>query len=156
MPGNGFADPSHVAIAAGLGEQTPYLRAILAELRSDILEVGVSDAQGRELVLDKFPVSGRKRVLVYRTGNGFDSLPVPTAGTLVLAANEARLGLTLINTGANPIVLYLADGRRSGVPAVWLAATGGTWDGRFGTLAWSGNVYAAAQTGASTLAGGEL
>jgi hypothetical protein len=157
MPGaNGLPDPSHVAIAAGLGEQTPYLKAILAELRGDVLEVGVSDAYGRELVLDQFPVSGRKRVLAYRTGNGFDALAVPTTGVLALAANEARLGLAIINSGANAVILYLADRQRAGVPAVWLAASGGSWDGRFGNLMWSGNVFAVAQTAATTLTGGEL
>lgn len=157
MPsGNGLPDPAHVAIAAGLGEQTPYLRAILAELRGELLEVGVSDAYGRELTLDQFPVPGRKRVLAYRTGNGFAALPVPTAGVLALMANEARLGLQLVNTGANPITLYLADQARAGVPVVWLASSGGAWDGRFGNIGWAGNVFAVAQTGASTLAGGEL
>src|SRR6185437_2328201 len=94
-------DPSHVAVAAGLGEQTPILAAILAELRSDTIEVGVSDALGREMMLEQFPVAGCKRVLAHRTGNGTDGLAVPTAGVLVFAANEARLGLTLINSGAN-------------------------------------------------------
>ena len=157
MPaGNGLPDPSHVAIAAGLGEQTPYLKAILAALRGETVELGVSDAYGRELTLDQFPVAGRKRVLAYRTGNGFAALAVPTAGVLALAANEARLGMLLVNTGSNAVALYLSDLARAGVPVVWLAASGGAWDGRLGSLLWSGNVFAVAQTGASTLAGGEL
>jgi hypothetical protein len=152
---NGLPDPSHVAIAAGLGEQTPYLKAILAELRGELVEVGVSDAYGRELTLDQFPVAGRKRVLAYRTGNGFAAFPVPTTGVLALAANEARLGLVLINSGSVPVLLYLADQPRSGVPCVWLAAAG-AWDGRFSNLLWAGNVFAVAQGAASTLTGGEL
>jgi hypothetical protein len=153
---NGMIDPSGVALATLMGEHTPLLHSILAELRSSTVEVGVSDAQGREMVLDQFPVPGSKRVLVYRTGNGFDGLAVPTTGVLALVANEARLGLSLINTGANAIILYLSDHRGPGLPAVWLAASGGAWDGRVGNLAWAGNVFAVAQTGASTLAGGEV
>ena len=136
--------------------QTELLRGILTEARADLIEIGVSDAAGRELVLERFPVTGSRRVLVYRTGNGFDTLAVPTAGQLVFPANEGRLGLTLVNSGANPIILYLSDQRRYGVPCVWLAASGGAWDGRLGNLAWAGNVYAVAQIGASSLTGGEL
>jgi hypothetical protein len=149
-------DPSGVALATLMAEHTPLLASILAELRGETLEVGVSDAYGRELTLDQFPVVGRKRILAYRTGNGFSALAVPTTGVLALTANEARLGMQLINAGANPILLYLADQPRGGVPAIWLAAGGGAWDGRLGNVGWAGNVFAVAQTAASTLAGGEV
>lgn len=149
-------DPSHVAVAAGLGEQTPILAAILAELRTELMEVGVSDAAGRELILEQHPVAGCKRVLAYRTGNGTDGLAVPTTGVMVFPANEARIGLTVINSGANAIILYLSDQKRAGVPCVFLNAAGGSWDGRFGAMPWAGNVFAVAQVGASTLVGGEI
>jgi len=154
---NGSIDPSNVAVASGLGEVTVLLAALLAEARSDTIEVGVSDAYGREIVLDQFPVAGAKRVLAYRTGNGFDAFNAVTSpGSLLLPANEARLGLIVVNTGANAVILYLADQPRKGAVAVWLAAGGGSWDGRLGNVLWSGNVYAVAQTGATTLVGGEL
>ena len=158
MPGaNGhIIDPSGVALATLMAEHTPLLHSILAELRSDTIDLGVSDAQGREMVLDQFPVAGSRRVLVYRTGNGTDGLAVPTTGVLVFAANEARLGMRLTNSGANPIVLYLTDQQKAGSPAVWLAAAGGSWDGLYGNVAWAGRVFAVAQTAASTLVGGEL
>jgi hypothetical protein len=149
-------DPSGVALATLMGEHTPLLASILAELRSGAIEVGVGDVQFREMVLDQFPVPGAKRILAYRTGNGFAALQVPTTGVLALAANEARLGMSLINTGANAITLYLSDQARSGIPTIWLAASGGAWDGRLGNIAWAGNVFAVAQTTASTLAGGEV
>jgi hypothetical protein len=156
VPGDGQVDPSGVALATLMAEHTPLLHSILAELRADVIDLGVSDAQGREMMLEQFPVAGSKRVLVYRTGNGTDGLAVPTTGVLVFPANEARLGLTLINTGANAVILYLTDQRKAGSPAVWLAAAGGAWDGRIGNLSWAGNVFAVAQVGASTLVGGEL
>lgn len=156
MPGANGIDPSGVALATLMSEHTPLLHSILAELRSDTIELGVGDAPFREMVLDQFPVAGSKRVLANRTGNGYDGLAVPTTGVLVFAANEARLGMLLVNSGANAIILYLSDQRRTGVPAVYLASPGGSWDGRLGNVGWCGNVFAVAQTGASTLAGGEV
>lgn len=153
--GNG-ADTAKVAEAVELGRQTALLHALLAAARSDVIDLGVSDAQGREMTLEQFPVAGSKRVLVYRTGNGTDGLAVPTAGVIVFPANEARMGLTLINAGANAVILYLSDQQRKGVPCVWLGANGGSWDGRLGNLLWAGNVFAVAQAGASTLVGGEV
>lgn len=155
--GNGATpDPSHVAVAAGLGEQTPILAAILAELRSETAEVAVGDVGGREMVLDKHPVSGCKRIIAYRTGNGTDNKPVPTTGVLLLPANEARMGSTWVNSGTFPVIIYLSDQQRAGVPAVWLGAGGGTWDGRFGDLPWVGNQFAVGQGGTTTLVGGEI
>lgn len=140
-----------------LGKQTALMHSALAEARTDALELAVGDFQGREMVLDQFPVPGAKRVIVGRTGNGFDSLAVPTTGVLALPPNEGRLGMRLVNSGAtNAIILYLADQKRAGIPAVWLAPAGGAWDGRLGNVLWAGNVFAVAQLGASALTGGEV
>ena len=156
--------PSTIAVAAGLGEQTPLLAAILTELRSGVLEMSVSDARGREMILSKFPVTGAKRALVYRTGNGNDAITVNAATyatavpALVLPANEARLGGRIVNTGTNAVTLYLTERPVPviGVPAVWLAGSGGTWDLRLGNIVWCGNVSAVAATGTSTLSIAEL
>jgi hypothetical protein len=153
---NGQIDPSGVALATLMGAHTPLLRAILAAIRSDVVQIGVSDAQGREMILEQFPVAGNKRVLVYRTGNGTDGLAVPSTGVLAFPANEARLGMSIVNSGSSPVILYLSDQARRGVPCVWLAASGGAWDGRYGNLDWAGNVFAVGQGGSSTLVGGEL
>jgi hypothetical protein len=149
-------DPSGVALATLMSEHTPLLAAILAAIRSDTVQIGVSDAQPREMILDQFPVAGSKRVLVNRTGNGTDGLAVPTTGVLAFAANEARLGLTIVNAGTSPLFLYLSDQARKGVPCIWLAANGGAWDGRLGNLDWAGNVFAVAQGSATFITGGEL
>jgi hypothetical protein len=151
-----LVDPSGVALATLMSEHTPLLHAILAALRADTVQLGVSNAQGREMVLDQFPVTGSKRVLVYRTGNGTDGLSVSTTGVLVFAANEARLGMTIINSGASAVVLYLSDQPRKGVPCIYLASGGGAWDGRLGNLDWAGDVFAVAQGGSTTLIGGEV
>lgn len=156
---NGTPDPSHVAVAAGLGEQTPILASILAELRSGVLQIGAADVRARELVLDQFPVPGSKRVLPYRTGNGSDGLAIGTTGlTLVIAANEGRLGGMIVNAGANAVILYLTERNApaEGIPAIWLAASGGSWDFRLGNVLWCGNVSAIAITAASSLTVAEV
>jgi hypothetical protein len=153
---NATPDAATLTASMELGRIRALLEALLAESRSQLLEVGVSDALGRELVLDQFPVAGSRRALSYRTGNGSDAYAVPTTGVVLTPANEARLGCQFVNSGANAVILYLSDQQRKGVPCVWLAAGGGAWDGRFGNLLWAGNVFAVAQTGPTTLVGGEF
>ena len=59
----------HTSLTAAveLALQTGLLQAILAQLRTEVMEVGVSDAITAEMVLDKHPVSGVKRILARRT-----------------------------------------------------------------------------------------
>ena len=161
--GNGQVDPSGVALATLMGEHTPLLASILAELRAGTLEVAVGDQKLRQMVLDQFPVSGCKRVVAYRTGNGTDSQAVAT-GTyaapingLILPANEARLGGRIVNTGTVVVNLYLTDRPAPvlGVPVVALAANA-AWDFQLGQLTWCGNVSAVAISGTSTLTVAEV
>lgn len=156
MPSDNGQAHAPIAVAAGLGEIEALLRALLTEARSELPNIGVSDAQGQELTLDHWPAVGSKRVLVRRTGNGTDGLAVPTTGVLFLTANEARVGLEVVNSGANAVIVYLSDQARKGVPCVWLAASGGAWDGMFGNVPWCGNVFLVAVTGASSIVGGEF
>lgn len=157
--GNGQApviDPSNVAATVELARMVQLLGALLAATRGKLIDVSVTDGPVQEMVMDDFPVAGLKRVLVRRTGNGTDGTTVPTTGVSLLFPNEGRLGMTWVNSGASPIILYLSDQKRSGVPAIWLAASGGSWDGRFGGATWGGNVFAVAQTAQSTIVGGEF
>jgi hypothetical protein len=154
---NGAVDPAQVTQAVELARQTQLLHALVAEARSDTLDIAVHDGSHQELVLEKFPVTGAKRIIAPRFGNGFDSLAVPTSpGILALGSNTARLGLLLVNSGANAVILYLASSQRPGVVAVYLAASGGSWNGLLGNVLWCGNVAAVALTAPSTLAGGEI
>jgi hypothetical protein len=147
--------PDTVGVAVELARQTALLHALLADERAELVELAVHDGPHPEMVLDQFPVAGSKRIIARRVGNGFASLSVPTSGVLALPANTSRLGVQLSNSGTAAIILYLSDQQRAGIPCVYLAA-GASWDGRFGSVCWSGNVYAVAQTGASTLCGGEF
>lgn len=140
------------------------LEALLAQARSGVLEVAVTDAERRQLVLDQWPVVGAKRIVAYRTGNGSDSVAVATATIstpatqIVLGGNEGRIGGQIVNNGSNAIILYLTDRPVpvEGVPAIYLAAAGGSWDFRLGNVLWCGNVSAVAQTSAGTLTIAEI
>ena len=146
-------DRHGLTISAELSAQTELLQAILADTRTDVLEVAVGDSAQQQLTMSKFPVAGAKRVIAHRTGNGNDALQVPTApqSAKVLGSNEARLGLTIVNYGSAAAILYLSDRPRPGVPAMWVGPAGGTWDGRMGNLLWCGHVSAAGLGGSTTL-----
>lgn len=146
-------DSASVSATVELARQTAILAATLSQERASIIELAAGDMQHRERMLEDFPAPGSKRLLVHRTGNGNDVAAVPTTGVLALQGNTARLGGTIVNSGANAVILYLcgAGVATPGAPAIWLAANGGSWDFRLGNVLWCGNVTAVAQVGASTL-----
>lgn len=164
MPENGqhpvAVDGHQVAAAVELNQQTRLLTALLSQQRAGPLEIAVGDFSQRELVMDSFPVAGSRRALVFRSGAGTDNVPVPAApaGVLVLPENAGRLGGAIVNSGAAPVILYLTVNAAPtpGAPAIWLAASGGSWDFRLGNVLWSGNVSAAGQGGVSALTVAEV
>lgn len=146
-------DPAGVTQAMELGRQTQLLGELLRRATADIVEVAVGDIEHREMVLEQFPAAGSRRLVAYRSGTGNDSFPIPTTGAVVLNHNVGRLGGTIVNSGTNPVILYLcqAGKAQAGAPAIFLAASGGSWDFRLGNLLWCGSVSAVAQVAASTL-----
>lgn len=150
-------DPSNVAATVELARMVQLLGAVLAELRGEAIQLAVSDAAQQEMTLEHWPVAGLKRVLIRRTGNGTSGVTVTTTGSLLAPPNEGRLGMRWTNTGAtNAAVLYLSGAANNGVPCVYLAPNGGTWDGRFGGVTWHGNVFAVAAAATTTILGGEF
>lgn len=157
--GNGMmVDSAQAAVAVELAKHTQLLASILAQSRTDLIEVAVADSEHREMVLEKFPVSGAKRVLAYRTSTGTDGLAVPTTGVLVVSANTGRVGGQIVNSGSNAVILYLcaAGKAQTGAGAIWLGAGGGSWDFRLGNVLWCGSVSAVAQVASSTLTVAEV
>ena len=151
-------DSGTVASAVELAKQTAILGELLRQDRADLLDIGVGDFQGREMILEQFPTTGSRRVIAFRTGNGNPSMTVPTAGVLALPDNAGRLGGQIVNSGGAAVVLYLCGAGipTQGVPAIYLAANGGSWDFRLGNLLWCGNVTAVAQGSPSTLTVAEV
>lgn len=158
MPGPNGTDSAQVVQAVELAQQTELLHTLVEHARTDLLQIAIGDMDAQELMLSNFPVAGSKRVIARRTGNGFDTLAVPTTGVLVLPANEGRVGGQIVNSGANAVILYLWEGgtAKPGIPAIWLAPNGGSWDFRLSNIPWVGNVTAVAQTAASTLTVAEV
>jgi hypothetical protein len=103
-----------------------------------------------------FPVEGGKRWLVSRLATGGDFV-VPSAELVhLLAANNRRLGGTIVNRGAKPVKLILSTRRAAGAQAtglgpIWLQSGGGSWDFRLGSILWCGSVCAIAEGAESTV-----
>jgi len=154
----GPSDNNPELVTRHLRNSADRLKHIAEQLDNNIFELCLTDAISEAGTgwLKDFPAPGITRRILQRTGLGWNNLSVPTTGIQLLVANDSRVGCTVINSGTNAIILYLSDQQRPGIPTVWLAASGGAWDGRFANNAWCGNVFAVAQTGASSVCGGEL
>jgi hypothetical protein len=76
---------------------------------------------------------------------------VKTTTTAVLPANPLRQGLSIVNTGANPIYLGLGKAAvlKEGVGPL---KEGGSWDGRLGNELWRGAINGIAETAEMTAA----
>jgi hypothetical protein len=150
-------DPLQHSGMAELGNHTQLLHAMLEQLRSGVQQIAVGDNEHQELVMSSFPVAGAKRIILRRVGAG-GVIAVPTTGVRIMSGNVARLGGTVVNSGSNPVILYLTKDPAvlQGYPAIWLAASGGAWDLRLGNLLWYGNIVAVAQTGATTVTVAEV
>ena len=157
-PPQGPSDNNPELVTRHLRNSARYLQVIAEELAAQVQEICVTDNIGDagSSYQKNFPIPGVTRRIVQRTGNGFVNLAIPITGILVLPNNDSRIACSLQNSGSNAVILYLSDQVRPGVPTVYLGAGGGSWDGRFGNKDWNGNVFAVAQTGATTLCGGEF
>lgn len=97
------------------------------------------------------PVSGNKtNEQTAESTTKVGRVKVKTTTTSVLAENQARLGAQFVNEGANSIFLEL------GTTAVlqkgiFLAASGGSWNGMVGPMVWTGPVAGIAETAETSL-----
>lgn len=141
-----------LAVVMRLGEKLTQERAALTQLC-------VTDREPAQLVMRNFPVPGAQRLIVRRPGQGGSYTLAANTPTLLCAANENRLGLTLVNSGAHSITIYgaadlLEPGSSSplagGAPQAILMS-GTSWDGRLGTLLWCGSVLAIDTTGGAVV-----
>lgn len=144
-------DAASTAVASTLGELAHVMRGILKALQFGVTQVAVLDHAPAESVLENWPAPGARRALVERPSTGTDDLAVTTSGVTVLGHDEARIGGRIVNSGAEPVILYLHNAQRAGKGAIYLAANGGDWDLRLSNLLWCGTVFAVSQGGASTL-----
>jgi hypothetical protein len=65
---------------------------------------------------------------------------VKNTSTEVVKANENRNGLEIVNVSANSIYLT-CGGAASSEEGIFLAASGGSWNGQIGPMVWAGSVF---------------
>jgi hypothetical protein len=127
---------------------------------SGLYDVVMGDFDHPEPVLLVSPPARRLRIT--RHGGGGEAITVTTAISSVLAYNEGRMGLTIVNYGANNVFLYLSNiNNLQGpgpftVPVIWLKSAGGSWGGAFSEGLWGGSVCAKCDAATSTLAVAEI
>lgn len=125
------------------------LIAILGELKEIDTQIVIIDtdsptAQRQEM--DHFPVPSHARAIVPRRPSG-GIVTVDQNGEVLVQANRGRLGGQLINTGGNPVFVYLGSQYDPGIGVGWLAAGGGSWDFEISDLLWVGAVFGQCGTG---------
>src|SRR5512146_2982482 len=78
-----------------------------------------------------FPIPGSRRWLVPRLATGGE-FAIPKTLVSVLAANNRRLGGTIVNRGSADVKLILATpaaaASQGGLASIFLTAHGGSWD----------------------------
>jgi hypothetical protein len=155
--------PLDAGLAAEICETNRLLRSLLSQESSDIAELCVSDREPPENRAENFPTRGVTRLIVRRTGNGGLYTLVAAGQAQLLQPNENRLGGRIVNTGANPAVLFLAadllqPGSAAplgeGAAQIGLSA-GQAWDLKLGDLLWCGTVIAVSTLG-TTLTAAEV
>lgn len=91
-------------------------------------------------VLENWPVSGRKRIVMpYRGEGGLIAVAASPNATDLLPNNPARGGLKIVNYGANACFVYLtrAGDATPGSPVIYIPAAG-DWDGKVSGEVWCG------------------
>jgi hypothetical protein len=117
-----------------------------------LYDVVMGDFDHPEPVLLTSPPARRLRIT--RHAHGSPAMTVTQAPMPMLVSNEGRMGLQIVNYGANNLFLYLGalddviGGAQLGV--LWLRSGGGSWDGDFSEGLWGGNVCGAADNAAGT------
>jgi hypothetical protein len=80
---------------------------------------------------------------------------VKTTTTAVVAANLNRNGLEIVNESANSIYLQLGKAAVA-EEGLFLAASGGSWNGMVGPMVWTGSVFGLAATAESNVTVAEV
>lgn len=145
------ADAVAHAIHRTTEQHTSKLEQIRLLLEDGAMEVVVGGAPNDRKVFDS-PVPGKARMAISdRRASGNDGLSIVAAApaVLVVQALPGRLGGSIVNSGSNPVTLYLCEPNRAatGVAALWLASNGGAWDFRLGNAMWGGAVSAISTLG---------
>jgi hypothetical protein len=92
------------------------------------------------------PTVGNKTNETVTHGN----VEVEESSTEVVKQNLGRYGLELINESSHAMNLGLGKAAEA-KKGIFLAASGGSWNGQVGTMQWTGSVFAIAQGAAKQI-----
>jgi hypothetical protein len=151
--------------AAGLGIAVPANSYIVLPVETNYVDIAASPAAlaaDVEINVIVFEYRTRQRlsagglggagggpVTVTATSPG--AVTVGVASALILPANINRNGLQAVNASANAISIGLGHAAVLGQD-IWLAASGGAWDGTISGKLWLGSLFAIAAGAGSDLA----
>lgn len=154
-PGDQAGELAH-AVHRSNEQHRHVLQEILEQLQVAATTIGLG-GDGIDRMVENWPMAGLKRFSISnRRAQGNSALAIPAGespATAVMPANPARLGGSIVNSGANAVVLFLTEPGRAvaGAGAIWLAPNGGTWDLTLSDRIWCGAVSAVSTAG-TTLA----
>lgn len=121
-------------------------RKLLEALNSKPTRIGWGGGRNQQEKLENWPIGGQDRILTPFKSRGSANLVIaPATYTKILPTNGGRGGISLINIGANPCFIYLAntgDAQTGAVGAGYLFPNGGDWDGKITHELWCGPVTA--------------
>jgi hypothetical protein len=80
-----------------------------------------------------------------------EDITVKEASVQLLPANPARLGMEIIDRGEKAVRLALGEAAKQ-KHGLWLAATGGSWNGQLSGALWLGSVAAICDAGETAVA----
>lgn len=147
-----IATPEEVATL--VQESRPLGDRGRAEGYSGLYDVVMGDFDHPEPVLLVSPPARRLRIT--RHGAGGEAIQVASTISQILLPNEGRMGLEIVNYGANNLFVYLTNiNNLQGpgpftCPVLWLKSAGGAWGGEFSEGLWGGSVCAKADNVAGT------
>jgi hypothetical protein len=145
-------DANMAEMCAEIRAMASLLQRLLTQERAEIPQLCVTDREPAQAEMHDWPVPRARRLIVRRAGNGTTINLAAGAATLLVDGNEARLGGSIVVSGAGAVTLVLSkdlagtDGKplAVGAPQLFLAASGGSWDFRLSGLLWCGSVTAIA------------
>ncbi len=100
------------------------------------------------------PVIGNKTNVLQNSAAGKGKVEVAETSTEIVAANEARNGLEIVNDSGAKVFLKL--GGAAVLNEGLYLAPGGSWDGRIGPMVWFGSVFGIATIASSVVTVSEV
>lgn len=150
VPGREGTAPDAMAMGSGILGLLGEIRELLENLQTSPTRVAFGGSY-TEQRLANWPVSGHQRIVARgRVHGGTQVLPA-AAYTDLMSRDAGRGGLSIVNTGVNPVYVYLApagDAQNGGTPTGWLTG-GGDWDGKISDELWCGAVSVQSPLGTS-------